>query len=125
MNHPNHRIHVWLWYVYLPKINIPWIGKSSGLVPWIRHRPRSLGSTAPSLKVTPPQVGSNKLPLYLGFIWEPWMNRMEKTGGKKTHTPNIMAKIHEETVDSNMKTSIKTEKHPLKPVEKHPESTHF
>lgn len=36
-----------------------------------------------------------------------------------------MAKIHEETVDSNMKTSNETEKHPLKPVEKHPESTHF
>lgn len=53
-----------------------------------RHmRPRSLGSTAPSLKVTPPQVGSNKLPLYLGFIWEPWMNPMEKTGGEKKHPP--------------------------------------
>jgi len=46
---------------------------------------------------------------------------MEKTG---TH-PKIKAKIHEETVDSNMKTSIKTEKHPSKPVEKHPESTQF
>ena len=139
MNHPSHRIHVW--YVYLPKKGIPWIGKSSALVPWIRHweltsaiveSPCSLGSTAPSLKVTPPQVGSNKLPLYLGesrsspsHLREPWMNPYGKTRGRKKHPPKIKAKIHEETVDNNMKTSIKTEKHPLKPVEKHPESTHF
>lgn len=78
--------------------------KSSGLVPWIRHhRPRSLGSTAPSLKVTPPQVGSNKLPLYLGFIWEPWMNPWKKQG----HTPKSWLK-------SMKKQWTATWKHPLK-----------
>ena len=52
-------------------------GQSASCLSWISDDLCcALGSTAPSLKVTPPQVGSSKLPLYLGLLR---MDRFEKS----------------------------------------------